>query len=168
MLPLILDDNFLRQFLLPETQLALSDVEIIGQLAYLTAEVDLDEDRDEHRMLDALNQNLWHLIGREPEPIIVLSPLPIDREERIRWLRELVPQLTSNGARELAYISAYLTAVVDFELAPLESELLIELQRALDIDPERADELVRRAAQAMTPPEAPSTADDAIAGRYQR
>lgn len=160
MLPLILDDNFLRRFLHADTELAMSDVEIIGQLAFLTAEIDLDEDRDEHRMLDALNRSLWQLIGRDPEPIIVISPLPIDREERARWIRELVPQLTSDDAREIAYVAAYLTAVVDIELAPRESELLTELQRALDIEPDRADELVRTAAQALTPPESAVTTDD--------
>lgn len=166
MLPLTLDDNFLRRFLHPETELAMSDVEIIGQLAFLTAEIDLDEDRDEHRMLDALNRNLWQLIGCDPEPIIAISPLPIDREERARWIRELVPQLTSADAREIAYVTAYLTAVVDYELAPLESELLAELRLALDIEPERADELVRTAAEALTPPESPTT--DTVANARPR
>lgn len=151
MLVTSIDDDFLRRVLPSATQLAVSDLEVIGQLAFLTAEIDLDEDRDERRMLAALNRNLWHLIGRPPEPIVPISPLPIDREERARWIRELVPQLTTDDARELAYVAAYLTVVIDLELAPIESELLDELERALGIEHARAEQLAGAAARMLTP-----------------
>lgn len=145
-----IDEDCFQRILPTATSLAVSDVEVIGQLAYLTAEIDFDEDVDERWLLGALNRALWHTIGAPPQPIIPISPLPIDREERARWIRELVPQLTTRDARELAYATAYLTVVVDLELAPIESELLGELQRALEIDDPRAHEISGAAAWVLT------------------
>ena len=145
-----IDDDFLRRILPTATRPTVSDVEVIGQIAYLTALIDLDDDRDEGRMLGALARNLWHLLGAPPQPIIPISPLPIDREERAAWIRELVPQLTTPEARELAYVAAYLTVVIDLELAPVESELLEELERARGIGRQRATELAEAASRMLT------------------
>ncbi len=140
---MLLDEDCLRRILPNARELVVSDVEVIGQLAFLAAEIDFDEEPEEGPALDALNRSLWRIIGAEPQPVIPISPLPLpnDREQRARWIRELVPQLTSRDAREVAYVAAYLMAVADLQLAPVESELLDELQRALDIDDQRATDL---------------------------
>lgn len=162
MLHFSIDDTCLRRILPSATRLAVSDVEVIGQIAFLTREIDLDEDEDEGALLEALSRNLWHLLGAAPEPIIPISPVPTDDEERARWIAELVPQLTSRDARELAYACAYLTVVIDLELAPTESELLEELQRALGIPDERASEIADAAARVLTDLDAPEAADATV------
>jgi hypothetical protein len=149
----LIADDLLSRILPGAKELVVSDVEVIGQLAYLAAEIDLDEDTDERFMLEALNPGLWRLIGVAPQPIVPISPVPLDREERGGWLRELVPQLTSRDARELAYVAAYLVVVADLELAPIESTLLGELERALAIAPARASELAVAASRALTEPD---------------
>lgn len=157
------DDDCLRRILPDATDIAVSDVEVIAQLAFLTAEIDLDEDVDEGRLLDVLNRNLWRIVDATPRPIIPISPLPIDREERTAWLRELVPQLTTRDARELAYVAAYLTVVIDLELAPVESELLSDLQRALRIDDQRTAELGEAASEVLTALDHERAPDEEIA-----
>lgn len=158
------DDDVLHGILPGAPQLAVSDVEVIGQIAFLTAEIDLDESIEELAMLQALNRSLWRLIGAEPQPIIPISPLPVDDEERARWLRELVPQLTSGDARELAYAAAYLAVVSDLELAPVEIVLLGELQRALGLDGTRAVELAEAAARTLTALDQECDPDEPMAG----
>jgi len=148
-----LDDNSLHTVFPQASDLAVSDVEVIGQLAFLAAEIDLDEDVLERPILDVINRGLWAQTGKPPQPIIPISPLPLDREERVRWLRELVPQLTSAHARDLAYLAAYVVVVIDLELAPVESEFLTDLQLALGIDDDRAAELRDSAVRAITPAE---------------
>ena len=157
-----LDEHCLRRILPATTDITESDVEVIGQIAFLTAEIDFDEDSDERRLLDVLNRSLWYLFGASPRPIIPISPLPLDREERIRWLQELVPQLTSRDAPEVAYAAAYLVIVSDFELAPVESELLDELQRALGIDDERAEEISEAAGRVLTALDEEGGADEEL------
>lgn len=145
-----LDDDCLRRVLPDATDLAASDVEVIGQIAFLAAEIDFDEQPEENWLLDVLNRGLWHIVGAPAKPITPISPLPIDREERLRWLRELVPQLATRHARELAYATAYLVVVIDLELAPVESALLVELQHALGIDNGRAEEIAELASRMLT------------------
>src|SRR5690606_19233716 len=83
--------------------------------------------------------------------VAIVSPLPIDDEERFSVIRRLSAQLTSRGARELAYVMAYLLAAADVELAPVEARFLDDLQRALAISDERAADLVATTAEAATP-----------------
>ncbi len=146
-----LDDHRLRRLLPDAPDLTASEVETIGQLAFLTAEIDFDEEPEESSLLDTLNRSLWQMIDEAPKPIAPISPLPLDREERIDWLRKLVPRLTTTHARELAYVAAYLVVVIDLELAPIEGALLRELQHGLGIDDERASELSLAASRRLTP-----------------
>ncbi len=150
-MPLVqLDDDALRRLLPDGTDLTAADVETIGRIALLTAEIDFDEDPEESSLLERLNQRLWEVIGAPAKPVAVVSPLPLDREERMRWIRELVPRLTSTYARRLAYATAYLVVVVDHEISPIESALLGELQRALGLDDERAERIAELAAEILT------------------
>jgi hypothetical protein len=123
----------------------------IVQLAYLTTELDFDEDADELQTLDQLARNVWALAGTEDGGVEVVSPLPIDAEERRGRIRELATQLSKRGARELAYVAAYLLAASDLELAPIEGSFLDELQDALEIEDERAADLVAMSAERVTP-----------------
>jgi hypothetical protein len=81
----------------------------------------------------------------------VLSPLPIDAEERRAQIASLATQLATTSARELAYLVAYLLIVSDLELAPVETELLEGLQRALWIEGPRASELAAEVSELVTP-----------------
>jgi hypothetical protein len=129
------------------------DVRTILQIAYLTAEIDLDEDPDELELLKAAGQMLWEFAGYAPEDVPIVSPLPlpIDQEARRARVLELVSELTSREARELAYTIAYLFTVEDLYLAPVESELLDDLRHGLGIERDRATELITTAATIVTP-----------------
>ncbi|MDB4962829.1 MAG: hypothetical protein JWP01_2828 [Myxococcales bacterium] len=129
------------------------DVRTILKLAFLTAEIDLDESPEELDLLNLAGELLWELIGCEPQGIPIVSPLPlpIDREERSWRICELVSQLPSKEARELAYTIAYLFTVQDLYVARVESELLDELRQRLAIEPDRAAALVANAATIATP-----------------
>jgi len=80
------------------------------------------------------------------------SPLPLDREETQGWLDRLVPAL-GPGARELAFVLAYVVVVSNVELAPVEVRFLAALQQALGLPDDRAAELIGRIAELVTPVE---------------
>jgi hypothetical protein len=87
-------------------------------------------------------------ISRDSVPVV--SPLPIDAEERAVWTERLVGELTTTGARELAYVIAYVLTVGDLELAPIEGTWVEELRRAMFIEDSRARELVAMVASLLT------------------
>ncbi len=128
-------------------------VRSIARIAYLAAEIDLDENVDEWAVLDDLVVRLWQVAGLPREPVEPVSPLPLprDNEERHARVRELTAPLTTRGARELAYAVVYVLVTADIELDRLEARLLDELQQALDIDDVRAADLAAFAAEAITP-----------------
>ena len=129
------------------------ELRTILKIAFLGVEVDLDEDRDEMSVLQLLSRMLWDLAEHQPEPLPLVSPLPlpIDNEARTERIRELVTRLHSTPARELAYAIAYLFTLLDLEYRPIESAYLDELGHELYVAPERANELVELAAAMITP-----------------
>lgn len=129
------------------------EIRTILKLAFLAYEIDLREDAAERSLLDSANAMLWRLAGQSPEPLPVVSPLPlpIDHEERRARVRELSALLPSTEARELAYSIAYLIAVRDHEMSPVESAFLDELRVELAIDAARADALSLEASRIITP-----------------
>jgi hypothetical protein len=128
-----------------------SETRAILQIAQLAAGVDLSDDAAEHGLLGALTYRLCTLAEIPISSVPVLSPLPIDAEERNALISSLASRVVTTGGRELAFIVAYLLTVSDLELAPVESELLEGLRRALWIRRERANELLADASELVTP-----------------
>ena len=137
--------------ILGRERLSPPEIGAITQLAFLAAEIDFDEDIDERDALDELTTELYSMSELPVASGGVVSPLPIDDEERSAVIHELAPLLESRGARELAYVIAYLVSVADLELAPIESRFIDDLQRALEISDERAADLVSTVGEAVTP-----------------
>lgn len=128
-----------------------AETRAILQIAQLAAGVDLTDDADEHGLLGSLIYRLCTLAEIPISSVPVLSPLPIDAEERNALISSLANRVVTTGGRELAYIMAYLLIVSDLELAPVETELLEGLRRALWIQRDRAAELIAEASTLVTP-----------------
>ncbi|MDB4955014.1 MAG: hypothetical protein JWO36_2583 [Myxococcales bacterium] len=132
--------------------LSAREAEAIVGIAYLAMEIDFDEDPEELADFEVLKRQVCVLARIDPSDIGPVSPLPIDHEEHAARIRQLASRLSWQPSRELAYVLAYLIIVSDLELDPIESEFLDELQRALDIDDDRASRLAEAAAELVTPP----------------
>jgi hypothetical protein len=137
-----------------ETPLTANEAKAIVQLGDLAAGADFDEDDgDEMTLRQQLGRHVSAFAGISYDSIPSPSPLPVpeDREERMAWLQKLRGQLATVGARELAYVISYLVAIGDFELAPVETDFIADLQQVLGISDDRASELVAHAAEQVTP-----------------
>lgn len=163
-----LDDAKFRQILdvtVGQQALAPRDIPAVVELVQLAAAIDLDDELDdepgEHAVLQALTARLCAVAGLPPDAVPRLSRIPTDDEERAARLAAVVPRLTTTGARDLAFALSYLVIVADLELAPVESSLLHQLQRALGLPADRAGEVVAAAAAIVTPEDTP----DAREGR---
>lgn len=141
----------LTDAVMPGERLAPSEARTIAQLAQLAAGIDLEDDAAERGLLGELTHHLCALAGIPSSSVPVLSPLPIDAEERRARIASLASQLAAPRARELAFVAAYLLIASDLELAPVESELLDGLRRAFELDAARADELLAEASALVTP-----------------
>lgn len=145
--------EWLIQHILHGEALTAPQIRAIARLAYLAAEIDLDGNMAEATVLVETVTRLWRHAGLEPEPIEPVSPLPLprDHEDRHARIDELTADLTTRGARELAYAFTYVVVTADLELDRAEARLLDELQRALGIDDARAADLAAITAEAITP-----------------
>jgi hypothetical protein len=131
--------------------LSADDATAIAQICDLAAHVDLDEDRDELAALDAFAREVCATANIPRERVPVVSPLPVDDEERCAWITQLADRLTTPGARELAYVAANLLAVSDLEIAPVEQRMLDQMRSKLGLSEDRARDLVATAAEIVTP-----------------
>jgi hypothetical protein len=138
-----------------EAVLTAGEARAIVQLGYLASGADLEEDSEEVTLREQLTRHVCALAGISVESVPRPSPLPMDREERIAWLLTLCRKLTTSAASELAYVVAYLLAIGDLELAPVEATFLFDLQRVLGLGDARASELVAHAAEQITPGQEP-------------
>ncbi len=137
---------------IPETaSLSADDATAIVQICDLAASTDLDEDSDERAVFEAFAHEVCDSAGIPRDRVPVMSPLPIDDEERCAWIRRLGGKLTSEGARELAYVAANLLAVSDLEIAPVEQKMLEQLRGELGLGEDRARDLVATASEIVTP-----------------
>jgi hypothetical protein len=123
----------------------------ILEAAQLAAAIDLDDASEERSLVRVLIARLCAIAGVDASTVRPLSPVPMDREERDARLAALRERLITPGARELAFVLAYLVVVADLELAPIETDLLDAMQRTLSIPRERAAELVAMASGIVTP-----------------
>ena len=106
----------------------------IIDVARLAAAADKKTDLSETVVLLALSRIVCEMAGvtEIPDPSAPIDP---------RRLMEIGEQLVPNGARELAYASAFLVMVQDLELTKEESQLANGLADALVIQPDRAKQL---------------------------
>jgi tellurite resistance protein len=144
-------DRLFQAIVPPGPALAAAEVTAILQLGWLVAEIDLREDSDELAVWRSIARRLMTTSGDSPACVEPVSPLPLDDEERTARIHELAAKLSTRSARELAYAIAYLVAVADVELGPIEQSFLDQLRRALGIEEERAAYLVATAARIVTP-----------------
>jgi len=132
------------------------EIRAVVQLVQLASWIDLEDDPAERTLVRALTYQLCSLGDLAVNSIPLLSPVPLDAEERAARVAMLAHQLDTSAARDLAFVLTYLVIVVDLELAPVESDLLGELQHALGIRPTRAGELIDAIAWIVTPEELPA------------
>ena len=144
-------DRIFQAIIPPGPALAAAEVTAILQLGWLVAEIDFHEDGDELAVWRSIARRLVTTSGGEPAFVEPVSPLPLDDEERSARVHELSAKLSTRSARELAYAIAYLVAVADVELGPIEQAFLDQLRRALGIEEDRADYLAATAARIVTP-----------------
>jgi tellurite resistance protein len=144
-------DRFFQAIVPPGPALSAAEVTAVLQLGWLVAELDFHEDGDEIAVWRSIARRLEMTSGGSPAPVAPVSPLPLDDEERSARIHELSAKLSTRSARELAYAVAYLVAVADVELGPVEQSFLDHLRRALGIEEERAAYLVATAARIVTP-----------------
>jgi tellurite resistance protein len=111
------------------------------RIAQLAAGSDHVEEPAEHSVLQAIAQQVYSLVGVEPDEVSAIPPLD-DHDARISWFRAVASQLDCRAARELAFAMAFLVSVSDLKLEPAEHESLEELQLVLGVDDRRATDLV--------------------------
>jgi hypothetical protein len=106
----------------------------IIDVARLAAAADNKTDHGETVMLLGLSKIVCEMAGvtEIPDPAAKIDP---------QRLAEIGEQLVPNGARELAYASAFLIMISDLELTKEESQLANGLADALVIDGQRAKQL---------------------------
>lgn len=75
------------------------------------------------------------------------------REDRLDRLREVASRFESEPAKRLAYKMTVLTSVSDLASQDEEFEFDLDVQEALGISGEEADELASEVHEALTPPE---------------
>jgi hypothetical protein len=135
----------------PGESLSADEATAIVHAAQLAGGVDLDEDADEVGLVRQLSGHVCTFAGISPADVPVVSPLPIDDEERRAWIARLASMLPAQGARELAYVISYLVTVVDLELDPIESTFVEDLRVAFCILRERARDLAITVSSMITP-----------------
>jgi hypothetical protein len=127
------------------------EIRAVIQFVQLAASIDLDDDPGERRLVHVLMHRLCAWGGFAVDSVPPLSPVPTDDEERAARIAGLTPLLITHGARDLAFVLAYLVIIVDLELAPIESALLEQLQHELAIPNARAGDLIDAIARIVTP-----------------
>jgi hypothetical protein len=136
---------------MPGEFLTPAEARTVLQIAQLAAGIDLDDDAAERGLLGSIARQLCAHAGALRSSVPAISPLPGDAEERRWWIESFASQLETTRARELAFVLAYLLIIADFELAPVETELLEGLRAAFAIDADRAADLLLQASEIITP-----------------
>ena len=111
-----------------------AEARAIIDVARLAAAADKKTDLSETVVLLALSKIVCDMAGvtEIPDPTAPIDP---------KRLMEIGESLVPNGARELAYASAFLIMIQDLELTKEESQLANGLADALVIQPDRAKQL---------------------------
>ncbi len=139
-----IDQTRLRRIvhdLLGSTSLRRAEASAILQIAQLSAGIGPGDDPGEHAALQAVAQSLYSLVGLKLGEVLPI-PFTPESETEVGWLRALAADLTSQGARELAFAFAFLVSVADLVLTPEETTGLEDVQRALGLDDRRATDLI--------------------------
>lgn len=127
--------------ILPSASLDPLQAQTIIEFAQLAAGVSRGDDPMEHSIMQAVAQHVGSLAGMQPGDLLPIQRLP-DEESRRHWFGSLAAQLETRGARELAYVCAFLVSVADLELTEAERNSLDELQSVLGLEDRRATDLM--------------------------
>ena len=128
-----------------------AEAELVVSLCQLAVQADEVEDTDEAALFQSIARNVYDHAKVDTTPP-EFHPLA-DRDQRLDLIKSTAAQLAGKQSAGLAYALSYILAVSDFDLAPEEGELLEDLADALEIDPDRADELIVATTEVITPPE---------------
>lgn len=131
--------------------LTAADAELVVAVAQHAVAADLVEDPDERALFDQLAGHVYAAAKLQTTPP-TLAPLE-DEEQRIEQLRTHAMQLRGKGAAGLAYALAYILTIADLELNPDEMDVVEVLRQGLELDQEKADDLVATVSEIITPPE---------------
>jgi uncharacterized tellurite resistance protein B-like protein len=120
----------------------------IVAIGELVVAVDGQADRDEVTMLDSIASEVYALAGvAGSADSVQAGPIAADLADQ---LHTIAGPLRRQPSAKLAFVAAYLIAVVDLQLAPEESNLLELLHDALELDRGEADEIARQASEIFT------------------
>ena len=126
-----------------------AEAELVVSICLLAVQADEVEDADEAALFESIARNVYGHAKLDTTPPD-FKPLD-DREQRRDHIKSSAAQLAGKPSAGLAYALAYILAVSDFDLAPEEGELLEDLADALEIDPDKADELIATTTEVITP-----------------
>jgi hypothetical protein len=151
------DQSRLRRIahdILGATPLERNEALAIMEIAQLAAGVSGDDELVEHETLQAIAQHVGAFVGWKPGELcgIPRGSVAIGDE----WLDAMAGQLRTRGARELAYVYAFLVSVSDLELTASEVAELERYQRALGLDDRCATDLVIRLTEVVASNQAPA------------
>jgi hypothetical protein len=132
--------------------LSKDEAEAIVSIARLAVDADRHEDEDELKLYDILSGHVCALAGISPDSIQSSEAKKPrgDDDRKARMLAD-ADKLKTRGPRELAYAVAYLTAISDLDIQPVESKFLDSLLEALAIDDEREHEIAGAVNDAVVP-----------------
>jgi len=134
-----------------DSALPAHEAELVIQLCQLAVAADSVEDADEITLFNSIATHVYAHAKLKTTPPD-LAPLD-DREQRRDLIKSTAAQLAGKQSAGLAYALAYILAISDLDLAPEEGELIEDLGEALQIDADKADDLIVGVTEIITPPE---------------
>ncbi len=128
-----------------------AEAELVVALCQLVVAADDVEDADEAALFESIAAQVYaHAKVATTPP--TFHPLE-DPEQRRDLIKSTAAQLVGKPTAQLAYALAYILAISDLDLAPEEGELLDDLVDALELDPDKADDLIVAVTEIITPAE---------------
>lgn len=128
-----------------------AEAELVVAICQLAVAADGVEDADEANLFESIAAQVYAHAGAATTPP-TFQPLD-DAEQRRDLVKSHAAQLAGKPSASLAYALAYILAISDLDLAPEEGDFIDELADALEIDPDKADELIVAITDVITPDE---------------
>lgn len=129
------------QKLLPSATLERAEAMLMLEFIQLAAGADPTHDLAEHSVMQCIAQKVSALAGLRTGELLPIAPID-DPAARTHWLHSLGAQLRTRQLRELTYAFVFLIELADSTLTSRERDALDEFQEALEIDDDRATDLV--------------------------
>jgi hypothetical protein len=128
-----------------------AEAELVVAICQLAVAADDVEDAIEAELFDSIASHVYGHAKLATTPP-TFHPLD-DPEQRRDLIKSHAAQLAGKPAAGLAYALAYILAISDLELAPEEGEFIEDLGDALELEPDRADDLIVTVTEIITPDE---------------